>query len=224
MRWLFCGRAVKPDNTAVITASFLRQRERPERRRGQQRRQRPEQRERQQRRRQERRPVQQQRRQQERREPVRAQRQEREQEPGLLLFCRKRSGRKRQPGRRSGASVSWYLRKRFQKMAIKRRRRTAVLDGGSAHPKRGTELGRNHIGLIRIGYPPVALFYMGMNGISGNQFGAACSHPADCHSLSSSMAPSLARASVLASSRRSSARRRIRRASAPAARKLSPLM
>ena len=85
MRWLFCGRAVEPDNTAVITASFLRQRERPERRRVQQR-QRPGQQERQRHRRQERRPVQQQRRQQERRrEPVRAQQQERGQQPERVL-------------------------------------------------------------------------------------------------------------------------------------------
>jgi hypothetical protein len=104
-----------------ITASFLQQQERPGLQQGlQQERQLRQRRELQQEQRQERERLRAQRRQ----EPVREQQE-------LLLFCRKRSWRKRQPGRRSGASVSWYLRKRFQKMAIKRRRRTAVLDGGS---------------------------------------------------------------------------------------------
>jgi hypothetical protein len=63
-----------------------------------------------------------QRRRPEQQERVLAQRREPERVQELLLFCRKRSGQKRQRGRRSGASVSWYLRKRFQKMATKRSR------------------------------------------------------------------------------------------------------
>jgi hypothetical protein len=124
LAFLLLASARKPGKTAAITASFLQQRERPVLQQERQRRRRLEQlQERQRRRQREQRPERRQ--QPERRalqERVPAQRREPGQVQVLLLFCRKRSERKRPAGRRSGASVSWYLRKRFQKMATKRSR------------------------------------------------------------------------------------------------------